>query len=397
MKLTKVVCDKAVYEGKGGKGFYAVRDDSVKGFGLRITPSGTKSFIITYRIGGRLRIHTLGRYGVLTVDEARRLARQRLAGVLQGEDPAEAKQKSILGDTVKDLCAVYMEKKALPEKKSWRQDFARIQRYIIPELGNRKIEGIRRADMKALHQKIGDKGKYQANRVLALLSAMFKFASRFGMVSEAFLNPCAGVEQFREKARDRWVTHEEMPRLWAAIEEEPNPYIRAALQLFILCGLRKNELLSLEWANVSLERKEIHLDDTKAGRSFVLPLSDYAVEILHSLPREAGNPYVFVSGVNPGNHLVDIKRSWNRIRRKTGLHNVRLHDLRRTCGSWLASSGKSLPLIGRVLNQTSQSVTAVYSRLAQDPVREALQEHSEKVVSIVSLREDKTGTEGPAK
>ena len=140
MKLTKVVCDKAVYEGKGGKGFYAVRDDSVKGFGLRITPSGTKSFIITYRIGGRLRIHTLGRYGVLTVDEARRLARQRLAGVLQGEDPAEAKQKSILGDTVKDLCAVYMEKKALPEKKWWRQDFARIQRYIIPELGNRKIE-----------------------------------------------------------------------------------------------------------------------------------------------------------------------------------------------------------------------------------------------------------------
>ena len=145
-----------------------------------------------------------------------------------------------------------------------------------------------------------------------------------------------------------------MPRLWAAIEEEPNPYIRAALQLFILCGLRKNELLSLEWANVSLERKEIHLDDTKAGRSFVLPLSDYAVEILHSLPREAGNPYVFVSGVNPGNHLVDIKRSWNRIRRKTACTMSGCT----ICGApavpgWLRPASPAF--IGRVLNQTRRA------------------------------------------
>ncbi|MFB3785072.1 MAG: tyrosine-type recombinase/integrase [bacterium] len=393
MKLTKHVCEKAVYSGEG-KSWMAIWDEELKGFGLRITPAGCKSYIVACRVHGRLRIFTLGRFGVLSVDQARRMAREKLVEALQGKDPGEERQKAVLGDRMKDLCAAYMEKQSLPHKKSWLKDRQRIDQYILPSLGNCKIESIRRLDIKNLHQRIGNQAPYQANRVLSLCSALFKYAMRIGMTVETFMNPCSGVERFKEKSRDRWVTHEEMPRLWEAIEREPNRYIRAALQLFILTGFRRSELLGLEWIHVNLEQKQIYLGDTKSGRPFYAPLSDLAVDIFRSIPRETGNPFVFCSTQKPGRHVVNITKQWDRIRREAGLQDVRLHDLRRTFGSWLATAGKSLPLIGRALNQSTQQVTAIYARLAMDPIREATQEHAQKILDIVHLRKEKTGISG---
>ena len=373
---------------------FIVFDEKTQGFGVKIHPSGLKSFILDYRFNGRQRRLVLGRYGVLTVDKARKEAIDKLGDLRDGTDPLEEKRKANRADTIKDLCKLYLEKRS--DKKSLRQDENRINNYIIPKLGRLKIESVRRADVERLHQQITESGaKYQANRVLSLISSLFRLAQRLGVVSESFMNPCRNIERNKEKSRDRWVLPEEMPKLWDAIATVENPYIKSALQLLLLTGLRRNELLGLRWDNVNLNRKTIHLDDTKAGRPFDLPLSDFAVEIFLTIPKQDDNPFVFC-GAKEGCHLVEIKRQWNRVRKDTGLEDVRLHDLRRTVGSWLATSGKSIPLIGRVLNQTSQHATAIYSRLSQDPVREAMEQHSKQIIDITTLRDGKNNAEKTA-
>lgn len=174
-----------------------------------------------------------------------------------------------------------------------------------------------------------------------------------------------------------------MPRLMAAIDAEANPYVRAALKLYLLTGLRRSELLGLRWQDVDLMRREIRLSDTKAGRAHRVPLSAPAVEILNGLPRMLRNEYVFPGSV-PGRPLVNIAKSWRRVRKAAGLEDVRLHDLRRTVGSWMAASGASLPLIGKVVNHSNASTTPIYARLAEDVTREALERHGGQIVVVLA-------------
>jgi integrase len=210
---------------------------------------------------------------------------------------------------------------------------------------------------------------------------MFELARRWGFVPENAANPARGVDKFKEQKRDRWVKPEELPRLAAAIGQDPNLYARAALWLYLLTGVRKTELLTTRWADVDLARGELRLPETKAGRTHYVPLSPPAVALLRALPREAGNPYL-LPGLKPGSHLVNIEKPWRRVRKVAGVEDVRLHDLRRTVGSWLAQAGSSLPLIGRVLNHTDPKTTAIYARLGDDPARRALAEHAERITAI---------------
>jgi integrase len=143
--------------------------------------------------------------------------------------------------------------------------------------------------------------------------------------------------------------------------------------------MRKSELLEAKWKDIDWDRKELRLADTKAGRIHYVPLSEPAIAVLRQIPRIEGNPYIIV-GKKEGSHLVNIYKPWNRIRKSAGVDDVRLHDLRRTLGSWMAQSGNSLHLIGRVLNHSSQATTAVYARFAQDNVRDALESHGKKIM-----------------
>ena len=151
--------------------------------------------------------------------------------------------------------------------------------------------------------------------------------------------------------------------------------------LYLFTGLRKNELLRAEWTHVDWERRELRIPETKSGRVHYMPLTPPALALLNDLPQVEGNPYIFVGHVN-GRHLVNIDKPWRRIRKTAGVEDVRLHDLRRTVGSWLAQSGASLHLIGRVLNQSTQAATAVYAHFGQDHLREALDRHATQLTSI---------------
>jgi integrase len=210
---------------------------------------------------------------------------------------------------------------------------------------------------------------------------MFELGRHWGFVPENATNPARGIDKFKEHKRDRWVTPEELPRLAAAITQDPNLYVRAAVWLYLLTGVRKTELLKARWEDVNFVRCELRLLETKAGRTHYIPLSPPALALLRALPRQEGNPYL-LPGAKSGHHLVNIAKSWRRVRKVAGVEDVRLHDLRRTVGSWLAQAGNSLPLIGRVLNHTDPKTTAVYARLGDDPARKALADHAQRIAAI---------------
>jgi integrase len=355
-------------------------DDAVRGFGVRVYPNGEKSFVFSYRHQGRKRLVALGRVTELTLDQARDQALSHKLALRQKDtDPLAQRERALLGETVAELCAAYLERYAKPRKRSWRDDEQRINKYLIPSWGPLKAAALKRLDVAALHRRVGAMHPYAANRIVELVSKMFELARVWGIVDEDHPNPARRIEAFREVKRDRWVTAQEMPRLGAAIQAEPSVYVRGAICMYLLTGVRKSELLRARWRDIDWQRAEWTLPETKNGKPHVVPLSRPALKLLKSLPREASNPYIF-HGALAGRPLVNISKPWLRIRAAAGIPDVRLHDLRRTVGSMLAQNNYSLHMIGRVLNHQDSASTLVYARFGQAHVRAALESHSRGLV-----------------
>ena len=376
MALTKRTIDRAAYNGDGRS--RDVRwDDQIPGFGLRIYPTGRKAFVLNYRgPDRRMRLMTLGRYGVLTLHEGRERARRLLVQVADGGDPLEDR-KTPGPVSVAEFVEIFLERHSRARKRSWKEDERRLRGHVVPALGGKLLDAVTRANVAALHDRIGRGAQIEANRVLAAVSTMFSKAEEWGFLPEGSRNPARGVQRFQERSRDRWLKPQEAERLLAAVTEEEDPYVQAALRLYLLTGLRKAELLRARWEDVDRNRKELRLRDTKAGRPHVVPLSDPALSIIEDLPRRLGSPWIF-PGKDGGNRK-DLKSAWARVRRKADLQDVTLHDLRRTVGSWMAQNGVPLTVIGQVLNHTHPNVTRVYARLSQDQSKEAL----DKVARLV--------------
>jgi integrase len=381
VKITKRIIDAATYTGTNNARCI-LWDDTISGFGCRIYPSGKKSFVLSYRKNGRKRLFTIGRYGSITLEQARKQAQKQFAKLIDGLDPLEDRAQGRNGETMADLCDLYLEHHSKLVKKSWSQDQGRIERHILPVLSSIKVKDITRPDIAFLHRKIGMKTPYEANSVLALLSSMFEFSIKHGYRDEASGNPAKRIDKFHEVKRDRWVTLEEMPRIAEAISNEENIYIQAALWLYLFTGARKSEVLGMKWVDVDLTQKTWRLPTTKAGRIHYIPLSQPIIELLSKIPKQKDNPYV-ICGKKEKSHLVNITKPWERVRKAAGTEDVRLHDLRRTVGSWLAQSGSSLHLIGRVLNHSNASTTQIYAHFGQDQVRSALDDHGTRLAEIV--------------
>ena len=390
-KLTKKEIEKAKYQGreigpdKWSRDFRW--DTEIKGLGVRIYPTEEKTFVISYRISGRKRLMTLGPFGVLSVDQARGMARIHLGDILRGIDPLEEKERSTRGETVEDLCDLFLENHSKVYKKTWKDDEYRIKKHILPAWKNRRASNVSRSDVSTLHSKIGrDSGCYEANRTVELISKIWERGEHWGFLPKGSLNPARGVEKFKEKKRDRWVTPEELPRLAAAINQEENIYIKSALWLYLLTGTRKSELLKAKWEDIDFTRLEIRLPETKAGRVHHVPLSRPAIKILSAIPQQEDNPFIFC-GRKQGQRIVEIRKAWVRVRDEAKLPGVRLHDLRRTVGSWLVGSGASLPLVGKVLNHSNPSTTQRYAWMAEDHARQALEDHAQKLIAAAEKNE----------
>ena len=377
-RLTKQVIDETPFPSAGQ---VFVRDPELPGFALRVT-KGRKSFVLEKRIRGRMRRLTIGPYGPLTVEQARKLAATHVGAIAQGDDPAQVRQDRLHEPTFGDLTEQYLERHA-PRKRSARDDRGMLHTHLM-DFRTRKLTDLSRNDVARLHAKIGATAPYRANRLVALLRKMFNLARDWGLYLGE--NPATRIQFFREESRDRFVQPEELPRLFQAIAEEPNLYVRTILLTALLTGARRSEVLTMRWDDVSLTRAEWRIPQTKAGRPHLLPLPNPLVTTLRGLPRVDGIPYVF-PGQNGVGHVQNIKRAWDRIRLKAGIQDVRFHDLRRTVGSWLAGSGESLHLIGKVLNHRDVGTTAIYARLSLDPVRQALERNASKMLEAAELQQ----------
>ena len=399
VKLTKRSVEAAHLPQGNSKKWTWLGDIEVPGFGVKLYGNGRRVYCLRYRTrSGRQRMLQLGLPGELTVQQARDMARKEKVAVLEGDDPQADRQWEAIGlSTVKDLMQHWVDEYAKAHRRGWKEDQRRVSRRIIPKLGRHRLEDLTPDSVASWHRRLGKDSPVEANRCVETLRAAWRWADREGLLAPGLNNPATKVKRYRERSRDRWLRTEEVARLMAAVAQEDDPYVVAAIPLFLLTGLRKRELLSAKWADVDQARGEIRLPMTKTGEAQVRVLIAPAVDILSSLPRMAGSPYVFPRASDPSKPRDDIKKPWDRIRKRAGLANVTLHDLRRTAGSIMAQQGVPLEVIGQVLGHSHPSVTRLYARLSSENEREALNTVANTLAAALGLPgavEEKTRLSG---
>lgn len=389
VKLTKRLLDSVKAEGSD----LVFWDTEQVGLGVRVKPSGVKSFCVQYRNAqGRSRRVTLGKYGRMTLDQARKAAREKLSSVDRGADPAEERNAARGAPTVAQLASRYMAEHSEVKKKSEsiRKDRLLVDRYILPDLGRYNVDEVSREQIAKLHHGLRDK-PYQANRVLEVVRKMFNLAEAWGLRPDG-TNPAKHIQKFKERKRERYLSEDEWARLGKVLTEVEQansemPSVVTAVRLLIFTGCRLSEVLNLRWDDVDWQRGCLNLRDSKTGQRFV-PLAQTALDLLENTPRQAGNPFV-CPGARPMRPLVNLQRPWRRIRKGAGLEDVRLHDLRHSFASVGAGVGMSLPVIGKLLGHTQAQTTMRYSHLAADPLRQAASQISERIAEAMAREPEK--------
>ena len=398
VKLTKRLIDALPARAET----YTVWDQEIPGFGVRVMSSGKKSFVLKYSIHRQQRWITLGRFGDLTLEEGRNVARSRRGEVAKGIDPSEDIRASRTAPTMKELIDRFIEEHVqLKTKASTARGYIRYLRHVIePNLGRMLVKDVSPAEVAKFHHDLRNTPR-QANQAVAILRKMFNCAEiwQYRPLSS---NPCTHIEKNPERKRERFLNTQELQALGEALasaEKTGAAPLQAitAIRLLILTGARHSEILELKWMQVDLQRKVLTFsaDQHKTGRKTgakVIPLNAPAIEIIKSVPTCLGNPYV-IRGEKPGSHFVGLQKVWERIRsnvsaieakkvedgKKTkediiSIENVRIHDLRHTFASVGVSQGLSLPVVGSLLGHSQPSVTQRYAHLAEDPRASASEE-----------------------
>lgn len=392
-------------------------DSELSGFGVRVKPSGVRSFVVSYYAPGLHRTRrrlTLGTYGPLTVDSARKKATALLARVVTGEDPAlqqSDERRAARDETVAKLFASYLEE-GLGRRKArtlgFYESLGRL--YILPALGKLPVAKVTHREVAQLHTNLRDK-PVTANRVGRLIRSLFYWLSKRGIAKGE--NPARNLDWFPEQSRERFLTVHEMSRLGAALrlaettglppapkhKKAPgtrrvrnagmftsnvapaNPVAISALRFLLLTGWREQEALTLRWSDVNFDTGIATLSDTKTGKS-VRAIGAPALELLSSQDRLDDSPYVF-PGRDPRKPLREMQRVWHAVRHAAQLEDVRLHDLRHSVASFAGGHGYSLFLIGKLLGHKSVRSTERYAHVSDDARRVMADSVSEGIRSAL--------------
>ncbi len=378
-KITKRSVDAATSTDKE----FFLWDDELKGFGLRVYPSGRKMYLAQFRAGGRLRRVNIGLHGALTPDLARTEAMKHLSDVRLGGDPAKERDKRKTSPTMREFGQRFLDEHvAVHCKASTYGEYKRsVELFIDPKLGSHRIIDITRADVVDLHQSM-KATPYQANRTLGVLSVMFSVAHSWGVRTDG-VNPCWKVKRFKEVKRERYLTPDELARLGQLLRDsESEPEAVNCIRLLLLTGCRLGEIQTLKWEYVDFGASVLRLPDSKTGAKIV-PIGRAAIDVLKAIPKLEDNPYV-ITGRVEGQYLMDMQKPWRRLRKRAGLDGLRRHDLRQSVASDALQLGQDLTMIGRLLGHTQIQTTARYAHLKTDPIRAAADQVSDAIAIALS-------------
>jgi integrase len=373
-KLTDAVVRALPAPAEGSRIFY---DEAVKGFGIRITSAGARSFVLNYRTKlGRERRYTIGAFPAWKTATARSEAAELRKQIDRGGDPLGDIEKGRAAPTVADLCdrfiADYLPRKRPSTQKTYRQQIAA---EIRPALGQLKVAEVTYADVDGVHRAISKRAPYRANRVVALLSRMFSMAIRWGWRAD---NPAKGIEKNQEHKRRRYLSADELVRLTTALAGAKDQQSADIVRLLLLTGARRGEVLAARWSDIDLVAGvwSKPAASTKQKTEHHLPLSEAARQLLSGLRDRAPADAEWLFPARDGSHRKDVKDSWASLCRTANITGARLHDVRHTYASVLASAGLSLPVIGALLGHATPTTTARYTHLFDDPLRAATERAS---------------------
>jgi integrase len=356
-------------------------DGSLKGFGIRIKPSGSAAYLIQYRNKeGRTRRLVIGKIGVKTPEEARRTASEKLSTVENGDDPSAERHAIRKSITVAELCELYIaDANGRIKASTLAMDKSRINCHIIPLLGFRKVNALTIEDIERFQNDVAvgktakarpktgrtgssTGGRGVAARTVGMLSTILEFAKRRKIISE---NPARDVKKFADGKDTRFLSRDEIVALGQAmrdaLSESENHTAIAAIRALILTGCRRNEILSLPWEWIDINNRCIRFGDTKTGKQ-IRPLGQSALRLIESLPSKNVGKWVFPSEI-ADNHFVGLPRAFDRICARANLKDVKIHTLRHTFASCAAELGFSELTIAGMIGHTIKGVTARYSHV----------------------------------
>jgi len=371
-------------------------DQSLAGFGLRISYGGRRAWQVMYRRNGIKRRMSLGDYPTVPLGKARDRAKEILEAVKLGRDPAQEKLKARRADTFREVAKAYLDDYAKKEKRSWKHDERVIDKYLNPKLGTEKAFEITGDDIHAVLVPIANITSVRANRTLEIVSKMFNWAMsvrdnngkrRF---PDILANPCASLRPLQEeKSRDRELKEDEIRRLWGALATE-TARVQSAVKLLLMLGQREMEVLGMHTRELDGEWWEIPADRTKNG----LPHRVYLPKAARLLIKEAtggADGYVFPRRNAPEMPATRgfIAGPFTEIRESAGLPDVWIHDLRRTMASRMTEIGIPRLVVSMILNHADKSVTGVYDRYAYaDEKRNAMNRWAERLQEIANKKEE---------
>jgi integrase len=385
---------------------YVLWDSELTCFGLRVRPTGAKSFIAVYRAGhgrgGLQRKLTIGPAGrELTADSARKEAKRILGSAANGDDPALDRTQQRRELSVAQLCDLYLAEGCNTKKLSTlTTDRSRIERHIKPLLGHKRIgevilgdidrflrdvaSGRTRCDVKtkARGRAIVHGGKGAATRTVGLLGGIFSFAIARGLLAS---NPVLGVKRYPDRNNQRFLSASQLANLGVALRKvanEANPSAIAIIKMLAFTGARKSEITRLMWREVDFDHGCLRLAESKTGPKIV-PLGPPALELLSGLFLERDAGWVFPSR-DKRKPFTGLEKIWDRVRNLAGYPNLRIHDLRHSFASMGLARGNALTVIGALLGHSDVKTTARYAHLGDDPLRAAVSEISGAMADAMS-------------
>lgn len=392
-RFTKPTVDALPPPAPGGRDEY--HDVTQPGLRLRVSSGGAKTYAVyARRKGGGPERVTIGSAAKFTPENARAKAKQIIADLASGISHSGAARTRRGESTFAELIAGYIA--ATPMKPRSLETYQGLyRRYVEADFGARKLTEITADRVQTLHKRLTQRTPTTANRVVSMIRAAFNWAAERGKWDGP--NPAGRIRKNRETSRTRFLQPAELAVFFKALEGTEEP-AKSFFTLALLTGARRSNVLAMRWADISLPDAvwRIPAADAKAGEELVIPLVPEAVDLLKRLHQEhaASSPWVFPADSKTG-HYQEPKRAWATLRRRSGLADLRIHDLRRTMGSWLVRTGANTAINAKALGHKSLAAAAVYQRIADtDPVREAMERATSALMAATTQTKKRRAKNG---